>query len=140
MHRKASARTINTCRAPLMSLATTCDLGKGKFSVLIWQPTSLPPPQMGRGTARGQLLGVTATEREGQRGEPVQEEFKVFLYASACLCANACKPAASLWYFSLLVPLCAPLCRTKRATCSASKTASAGARVLGWREVRGEIR
>lgn len=53
-------------RAPLMSLATTCDLGKGKLSVLIWQPMSFPPPQMGHGTARGQLLGVTATERKGR--------------------------------------------------------------------------
>lgn len=65
---------VHAC-APLMSPGTTCDLGKGKVSVLMWQLMPFPPLQMvliGHGTAQGQLLGVTVTERQRARGERVR--------------------------------------------------------------------
>lgn len=57
---------VHACALP-MSLATTCDLGKGKFSVLMWQLMPFLPLQMAlivHGMAQGQLLGVTVRERE----------------------------------------------------------------------------
>lgn len=99
-------------RAPLMSLATTCDLGKGKFSVLIWQLMSFPPPTDGPWHSTGTAAGCHSNREKvvgvGMGGGLVKEEFRVFLYASVCLCANICKLSASLLYF-LSVLLCAPL-------------------------------
>lgn len=63
---------VCACMLLLMSPGDTCDLGKGKVSVLMWQLRRLPPIQMvliGRGTAQGQLLGVTGGGKrsEGRR-------------------------------------------------------------------------
>lgn len=98
--------------ALLMSPATTCDLGKGKFSVLMWQLMPFPPPQMaliGHGMAQGQLLGVTVTHTHRER------EVKL-------LCANKCKLSPYLFFFSYLGALCATvrLHIVQRATCSQS--------------------
>ena len=70
------ALALHVCGSPMFPV-TTCDLGKGKFSVVMWQLMPFPPPQMaliGHGLAQGQLLGVTASgdrererEREGER-------------------------------------------------------------------------
>lgn len=100
---------VHAC-ALLMSPGTTCDLGKGKVSVLMWQLMPFPLLQMvsiGHGAAQGQLLGVTAV-----RGvEKAKEHLRCYLlYVCVCtLCANKCKLSPYRLPLFLILALCAPM-------------------------------
>lgn len=90
MHISMYIHFVHAC-ALLMSLGTTCDLGKGKVTVLMWQLMPFPPLQMvliGNSTAQGQLLGVTAKERESERGERMERRRsqKVLGGIHVCVC------------------------------------------------------
>lgn len=96
MHEAISICVYILCiRALLMSPSATCDLGKGKVSVLMRQLMHFPPLQMaliGHGMAHGQMLGVTATSGEAR------EDWRWFL--CYCVCFVCSKNANCLLTFS----------------------------------------